>query len=54
MIEGMKRGLYYNQEGKEVLGNEPRLTLDDLNRYLRDFDNTGNENDFIEFIKQNY
>ncbi|XP_060577502.1 uncharacterized protein LOC132734719 isoform X5 [Ruditapes philippinarum] len=40
MIEGMKRGLYYNQEGKEVLGNEPRLTLDDLNRYLRDFDNT--------------
>jgi hypothetical protein len=42
MIEGLKRGLYYNLDGKEAFGNEPRLTLDDLNRYLQTLDNTGN------------
>ncbi|XP_060577542.1 uncharacterized protein LOC132734721 isoform X7 [Ruditapes philippinarum] len=40
MIEGLKRGLYYNLDGKEAFGNEPRLTLDDLNRYLQTLDNT--------------
>jgi hypothetical protein len=40
MIEDTNRGRYYNLDGKLVVGNEPRMTLDDLNRYLQTIDRT--------------
>jgi hypothetical protein len=40
MIEDTNRGRYYNQDGKLVVGNEPRMTLDDLNRYLQEIGRT--------------
>ena len=42
MIEGMNLGRYYNIDGNDASGNETRLTLEDLNRYLRNLDSTGN------------
>ena len=38
----MNRGLFYNQDGKEAVGNETRLTLGDLNGYLQNLNITGN------------
>ena len=46
MIEGMKLGRYYNQDGNEAFGNETRLTLDDLNRYLGNLGSTGNSHNY--------
>ena len=43
MIEDAKGGRYYTPEGKLVVGNEPRMTLEDLNRYLQNLDSQSNE-----------
>jgi hypothetical protein len=40
MIDDTNRGRYYNQDGNLAVGNEPRMTLDDLNRYLQSVDRT--------------
>jgi hypothetical protein len=40
MIDDTNRGRYYNQDGKLAVGNERRMTLDDLNRYLQTIDRT--------------
>lgn len=46
----MRLGRYYNQDGNEAFGNETRLTLDDLNRYLRNLDSTGNHSNLSQKI----
>ena len=40
MIEDMKGGRYYTQDGKLAVGNETTMTLEDLNRYLQNLDFT--------------
>jgi hypothetical protein len=40
MIDDTRRGRFYNKEGNLAVGNEPRMTLDDLNRYLQTLEYT--------------
>ena len=47
MIEDTKGGRYYTQDGKLAVGNEPRMTLEELNRYLQNLDSTGSLCQFI-------
>jgi hypothetical protein len=40
MIDDTRRGRFYNKEGNLAVANEPRMTLDDLNRYLQTLEYT--------------
>ena len=50
MIENTKGDRYYTLDGTLAVGNESRMTLDDLNRYLQSLDSRSNLNDFFSII----